>query len=611
MKKLATCATTLMLILVGWIAVSPHNVRAQDSSLKAIITRPGVGETFYSSPTAPFTAAPVTGWVSADDFNVRQLQVRLEVLQGTKLIGSLTTTPLADGTYSFDVGINSNPEDFLASPEKGCTGNCHSLLPLSLPSGAVLLRVTVTDPLGRKATAERSIIVDQSGYADVPVRVVAAGNSQKPIHGLTVVGVTRLYEWRARQYTAKTDAKGSALLHIEALAQAPTRYHFYIEPTILDGVLYRGRELQVTLSPGATTIEPVTLIAETLHGQIDGAVALDSQEFKSPLGLTVRAIEMPRGAAHIAGTVEGKFSLAELPISNYLIAVDEAEAAAHGWQAPYRLLDLSTSPIASTTLMLSSAPARTARGLVRDSQGSPLSFAWMTTVGPGKTSRVSPTTGAFALYGLSPGTRALWVTAPGYWSRPVALGWDELDITLTRQPDTRIIPWGAGTLTLPPPTIADLSGDRLSLKRGWVWGKGYGSLSINTPDLDIELHASSFALEYLPGETSWLYMAEGQAQVTVAATDEALTVGAGQMLAFGKGVTHPLAVSLDDAVVRALHIAERAPVLVEPDPAPLSRVRDELEQLGIPAEKTLFGVLLGAILAVTCVLLLMHRRRQQ
>ena len=104
---------------------------------------------------------------------------------------------------------------------------------------------------------------------------------------------------------------------------------------------------------------------------------------------------------------------------------------------------------------------------------------------------------------------------------------------------------------------------------------------------------------------------EPESNILLNSVYETLTVGAGQMLAFGKGVTHPLAVPLDDAVVRALYIAESAPVLVESDPALLSRVRDELEQLGMPAGKTLFGVLLGAMLAVTCVLLLTHRRRQQ
>ncbi len=596
---------SIVFLIAALIVISPTHVHAQESGLRVTIARPAEGETLYSSPTAPVAGAPVTGWVSADDFDVRQLQVRLEVLQGAKLIGSLATTPLADGAYSFDVAINSNPEDFLASPEKGCKGNCHSLLPLGLPSGAVLLRATVTDPLGRKTTTERSIIVDQSGYADVPVRVVAPGNSQKTIEGLTVVAATRLYEWRARRYSARTDAQGSALLHIEALAQAPTRYTFFIEPLVLDGVLYRSREpIQVTLAAGVTAVEPITLIAETLRGQIDGLVIVDNRA--SPISLAVRVIEVPRGAAHIAKTVEGKISLAELPISKYLVAIDDEEAAAHGWQAAPRALDLSTNPITSTTLMLSAVPARAARGVVRDSAGSLLPFAWVAAGGQGKTVRVSPSSGEFALHGLSDGVRTLRVSAPGYWSRPVALSADRLDIALVRQPDTRTIPWGAGTITLPPQTIANLSGNQLTLKRGWVWGKGSGSFIISTSELEITLQAGAFALEYLSGETAWLYVREGEAQVVV--DDETTALRAGQMLAFGKDVTRPSAVALDDAIVRVLHAGETSPVSIETDSAVTARLRDSIEGLGISAAQvTTFAAYLMAILAVIGALLLGRR----
>ncbi len=601
---------SIVFLIAGLIAISPNYVHAQESGLKIGIARPADGETLYCSPTSPFVSTQVAGWVTGDGSVVTQLQVRLEILQGTQLFSGATTTPRVDGTFSFDVAINPNLPASKSSGEYGCKGDCHAITSLGFPPGAVLVRVSVTDALGRKATAQRSIIVDHSGYADVPVRVVAASDSHKTLSGLNIIADTRLYEWRAREYSAKTDAQGATLLHLEALAQAPTRYIFDIEPIVLDGVLYQSREpLHVILSPGAKTIEPITLIAETLRGKIDGIVMVNGRV--SPIPLTVRAIELPRGAAHIVKATEGKFSLAELPISKYLIAVDDEDAAAYSLQASSRLLDLSQNPITSTTLVLSPAPARTVRGAVHDSDGNSLPFAWISAGGQGRAVRVSPSSGEFTLHGLPDGARSLRVTVPGYWSRPIALGADRLDITLARQPDTRVFPWGTGTITLPPQTIANLSGNYVALKRGWVWGKGSGSFIISTPELEITLQKSTFALEYLPGATAWLYVREGEAQVTLSDNDETITLGARQMLAFGKDVKRPSAVALDDTVVRALHFDEASPVLFETEPSVPARLRDELENLGISSQAATFGVFVAAIIVVMGARLLRRRRREQ
>ncbi len=589
-------ALALVLAIAGLVVVRPGVVRAQESDLKIGIVRPADGETLYGSPDGPFAHVPVAGWVAAEAVDLKQLAVRLEVFQGTKLFGSATTTPSGDGTYSFDVALNSNVQ--ISHPVTDCGGYCHTFAPLGFPSGPVLLRVTVTDPRGRTATAERSITVDQSGYADVPVQVMVADDPKQTLAGVSIVATTRLYAWRAREFSVKTDAQGRALLHIEALAQAPTRYLFSIEPIVFDGVLYSSREaLQVTLPPGATSVAPIVLMVDSRRGQITGTVSGD----RVAQSMTVRAIELPRGAAYTTKTTQSNFTLSDLPIGKYLLTIDEANAAP-------QTIDLSATPVASATLKLSTALARIARGVVRDTSGSPIPFAWIATEDRNKVGRVSPSSGEFALFGLPAETHVLWVTAPGYWSRPVALA-DELDVTLTSQPNTRTIPWGSGTLTVPPQTIADLSGNQLALKRGWVWGKGDGAFAISTPDLDIALQGGLFTLEYLPGETNWFYLREGKAQVSATDSEETIALSAGQMVAFGKGVIHPSAVTLDDAVVRAVHAGETSPVAIETDQERAARLRDAVEQLGIPfAWATVFAVLLAAGLAVLGMWLIWRRQ---
>lgn len=579
------------IVLLILLDIVPGVARAQDSNLKVTITRPGEGETLYASPTSPFASTQITGWVAADDFSVSQIQIRLEILQGTKSFGNSTATPKQDGTFSFDVAINPERPATKSSGEYGCKGDCHAITNVGLPAGPVLLRVSAVDPLGRKATAERSIISEHSGYADVPVQVLVDGDSRQVVEGLHILADTRLYVWRARQYSGSTDSKGQSLIHLEALRQMPTRYLFQIEPMVIGGVLYKSREpVQVIVPPGATQLDPVTLIAMAERGRIDGTLTPSGLE-----NLTIRAIDLSRGASYAAKTMQGKFTFAGLPLSTYLLTVDGAEAESQGVQATPQTVDLTSRPVASMTLALAAASTRTARGIVRDHLGNPLPLAWLAGGDKKVTGRVFPSTGKFSLFGLASDTNSLWVVSPGYYARPVAIGLGELDVALTPLPDTRSIPWGTGTLTLPAQSFATLSGSQLALKRGWVWGHGTGDLVITTPDLSFALQSGSFALEYLPGENSWLYVFDGQVLVTDTLNVQTV-VNAGQMLRYGKGATQPVPVAMDNAVVWALHAGEPSPSALETDPAIPARLRDVVERVGIPSTLAAAAVviLLGA-----------------
>jgi hypothetical protein len=176
---------------------------------------------------------------------------------------------------------------------------------------------------------------------------------------------------------------------------------------------------------------------------------------------------------------------------------------------------------------------------------------------------------------------SLWVIAPGYFRRSVALDSDRLDIELTREPETRDVSWGTGAITLPPETLATVTGNRLTLRRGWLWGKGTGAFAIATPDAEIELAGGKFALESLLDTTSWLYLIDGQAKVTILDDKTETTMTSGQMMAFGFGVTRPIPVALDSNVVRILHAGESSPVRIATDTSPLARAQDELARRGI------------------------------
>jgi hypothetical protein len=125
-------------------------------------------------------------------------------------------------------------------------------------------------------------------------------------------------------------------------------------------------------------------------------------------------------------------------------------------------------------------------------------------------------------------------------------------------------------------------------------------LTIRTPEVTIGLKESTiFAVERVPGEPGWLYLMGGQALATLVEGGEAVTVEAGEMLAFGEGVTRLVAVPLDAAAVRVLHTGESSPIAFEGEPALAARLRDALAQLGIDAAQALtLATYSAAILAV-------------
>jgi hypothetical protein len=594
----------LALIVFGVTNSIPVQAQTQTSGLAITIVRPGEGETMYSSPASGFVAVPITGFVSAFGLDVNQLQVRLDIYNGTKVTGSLTTTPLADGTFSFDVGINTNSVDDAKESEAGCDSRCHMQKLLNFPPGHVIFHVSVSDPLGHTTTAERSIIVDVSGYADLPVQVVGDGAAGHALAGVRVVAASRLYLWRAREFSAVTDAFGRATIHLERLSQAPTHYVLQLEPRIVDNTFVAGCvPVSLTILAGATALPPLVVVAQTQRGQIQGTIA----DFQNRSDLTVRAIPFSGSAAFTIKTIQGKFNLSNLPLDKYLVTIDDADSISQGIQAEPQTIDLASASSITMTLKLASDATRVVRGVVHDMKGTPIPFVWLANERKDKFARVAPTSGEFIMGGLSGGDRMLWVTAPGYWSQPVAVA-DRLDIALTPMPNTRSVLWGAGKITVPELTRANIAGNEISIERGWIWGSGTGAMTIHTPEINVAMQAGSFALEYVAGETNWLYVMDGQAQVTAFGADKTVMVSANQMLASGKETTNATPIALDADVVRALHSNEPSQVYGETDTAIIARVHDEIERRGISSTFVALG--LGLAVAAFLVGVGWQRRRR-
>ncbi len=570
---------------------------AQTPPLQVVILRPSEGEIYYTAPSGPRTLALISGKVSGGDFDLQQLGVELDILQDGKSIGRVSGSADASGSFSFRVFINANGDAHLGTPESNCF-SCHENARVELPAGVSTVRVTAVEPTGAKVVAERRVVLDQSANAPVTVRVNVQGERPSPpgwpsaVRGLSVTAATRIYEWRARKFQGRTDAQGRATMEIEALTQAPTRYLFDVVPAVVDGVYYQaGAPVELVLPPGATSAGTISLTVRAQLGQISGRVTLAG---KPPAGpVSVRAVALTSGRAFVGPVTAGEYSLAGLPIGAYLVAVDPEQAAALGSRSVAARLDLADRINASAALELKPLIGRTVRGSVRDAAGGPplppqrmpagrgaIPFAWVTGGSEGVVATALPTSGSFILYDLPARVWALQVSAPGYWSRQIPAR-NGLQVALTPRPDTRILPWGSGSIVLPDKTNATLSGDRIQLRRGWVWGTAGRALDIDMPDASITLQSASFAVEYLPGERSWLYVTDGEARVGSPGEPGVLVRG-GEMVAFAaRDVTTPRPVPIDAAALQTLH-ADRSPLVeYETQPGWQARVKDLLAAVGV------------------------------
>lgn len=558
-------------------------VWAQSDTPTVSIDWPNEAERLYAGPSSMLYKVPVKGRVTGFGPSAEGLSLRLDVIQGGQVINSLTSRLDSEGDYLFEVTVNpDHPLEQFEIAFGECGRQCHSPGELDLVPGPLTLQVTATAADGRRAAAERHIVVDISGQARVPVQLVLDGQPGQAVSGVPVSASTWIYLWRARFGHGESDENGLAQLTVEALSQAPTEYVIKVGPTIVDGTLYEGtKSLTVSLPPGATEHPTVTLPVTARQGSIEGQV--DDQGDDACASQPVWAVRLPDGtSSQTAVDEQGRFTFDEVPLDSYLVTLDQGALSLAGWQSQPQTIDLTEAIDGRLSLPVERLNGRTVAGSVGDGDDHFLPFAWVAVEEGEQTAMVMPEDGSFLLSGLPAGPATLLIHAPGYYSQlqSVQPDQDTLAVALEVRPEMATYPWGDGSLHVPPETLAEVGDRRVTISSGWLWGAGAGTdLTVQAGDVAITMDGGRFALEYLPGRRGWLYVLEGQADVRRRG-GPVIAAGAGQMvnLLNSEGLA---AVDCRAAVVSALRSDTQVPFSPQWPRSIGAQIRDRLARLGI------------------------------
>jgi mannose-6-phosphate isomerase-like protein (cupin superfamily) len=514
-------------------------VHAQAESLLIEITKPSEGETLYAGPETLIYCINIEGRVSGVEYPTAA-QVVLEIIQNGVVIKSTRTFPDESGLFIIPATVNPEGSEgnFNAvEVEAGCE-SCHYRASLDLPSKGMLLKVIATTSDGQEATAERQITVDLSGYATVPIQVTLKNSQETVLSGITVQGATRLYEWRARNPLAETNENGIAHMRLEALAEAPTRYLFYVVPTVIDGVLYQGVETkELTLTSGATSAKQITLQAVGSLGSLTGRFHSSQIDLAEPI--QVWAIHLPDGETlQIMSDEQGHFEFPEIPYGSYIISADARELSKRNLGFDHQMADLTHSETGSILIPLRQMKGITLTGTVVDQKNNLIPFAQITIEDLRQTQSTLPSDGTWSFFDLPTDAITLSVNAPGYFSqkRTVSSSFlekgESLELELKRRSETKRLEWGMGEVIIPPETNARLEAKRIIINQGWLWGSAEGeeSLSIVIPFGEITLTDGSFALEITPTNDSWFYLWDGTAKVWHTKDKKEIEVASNEMV---------------------------------------------------------------------------------
>ncbi len=575
----------LFSVLLLFLAACP--ARAEEHTFAVYIARPGEGEIFYTGPTSFLYRTNISGWVTGYGSSPEEVEVFLEILQDNRLLGTQVTQLQSRGTFNFYVTVNPNSPQEVFPPEQGtCAYTCHTPSKLGLPAGNMLVRVIVTLPDGRQAVDERRVAVDRAEYIEIPVHVVHAEDHRLITAGIPVEASTWLYMWRARLFSGATDPQGLAIVNVEALSRAPTRYLFQVEPVIVDGVFYQSTEaVEVILPPGTRNLPDITLTVTSQTGRISGAFSQNEAAFQK--ALSVKAVRMPDGAIfETVSAVDGTFVFPDLPIGRYFVTVDNTALLLEGRYAQTQEVDLSRD-IHTTVKLPVVTITSPQQGTVLTEEGRPLPFAWITPEISGQARSVQPTNGSFMIFEDAPRQGSWTVSAPGYYSQvfpadPGDAAAPELEIHLERQPNTQIVPWGNGEVTLPTGSEIEILEDTLHVTRGWVWGRSGDSraLTIQTGKAVISLDQAQFALEVLPNQREWLFIIEGQATLYAPNKPDTITMQAGEMINLADSLMRR-PVAYEPAVLAALRQETGSPIVPVLKPTLTDRARSLVARIGV------------------------------
>ena len=525
-------------------------VQQSSQNLAVMLSTPGNGEHLYNRQ-GPTVLIPVQGTVYSVTAPMDEIQVNLEIQSSSGNVETLSTKPKADGTFSFSVNLRPDGNQLYMgsfNTQRNCLV-CHTQAQVVLPAGTVHLVVTATAPDGSVASDERVIVNDNSAVQTLPVKLWLENG--QPATGIPVQAVARLYEWRGRTFTQASNTDGRANLEVEALSTVPTIYQVSVPPVVIDGNWYESIETaSVTLMPGEGDIPVTTLGVREITGEVTGTI-VDAHE-----PMQILAIHLPDGETLSAqSSAQGEFSFTNLPVGQYRLAAIE------NGNLNSTMVDLAQSPSASIELPSVSISGNEIGGRVTDADGDWLPFAW---VGATSTeSETDPATGFYTLSGLPEGAQNITISAPGFYSQSQSIDPSTdnvMDFRLVQQPETHIVPWGQGEIIIPAETIATEENNVISFEQGWLWGEGQlgKPITIQLGDAAITLQEGKFALEKEAGQSSWLYVFDGEANVNWGTRGPA-TVVAGEMIFLSENA--PIrAVKYDPLVVQILHAGSGKPV---------------------------------------------------
>jgi len=300
--------------------------------------------------------------------------------------------------------------------------------------------------------------------------------------------------------------------------------------------------------------------------------------------LEVWIVRSPSGFTRTVSTsTHGDFSLSDLPVGEYLVAFDPVALASLGLSIPAQRVDLAAEISAQVQFQPEPLQGDLLSGVVTAQDGAWLPFAWVAAAD--QVAQLDPDQSTYVLVDLDESDIEVVVSAPGFYSQAHPLQELPVDFSLVFNPEMEIFPWGAGSLFLPPETVASGEGLLFEFTQGWMWGQGGGEqpLVLLVDDVRIEIASGRFALERLPAQEAWFYLLEGTARVQPS-DGAGLDMSAGQMLRiFG---TDPLlAVAYQPAVVRALNPVESSPLAALWQPTLWQRIGSGIEKFGVGSAK--------------------------
>ena len=581
----------VIVVIIIFISIITTLVASgQYDGLSLILVRPSEGETYYAGPPTLLYRVPINGWVFSDDFDPPEIAVELLIYRGNTLVDTLFTKPQADGGFVFYVTVNPDGSDGqFPADNQTCGDVCHLPGDIDFLPGHVFLKISAIDPDGNRVTEERNVVVDLSGMINVPVEVTLTDDPSVPVEGVRVFAATWLYLWRSRFSHGETDPSGIAYVPIEVLNQSPTQYVFKVEPTVVDGVLYKSEEfVEVVLPPGATSASQITLRVTRHEGHLGGR--LNPSELASVASIPIWAMRISDGEVFDTVTSdEGEFSFTGMALGEYHLFVDNNTFFEHEIHYPDQRVELLADEVTHVELLFNTIQGRRVNGMVTDETGVLLPFAWVSTTNIEHSAEADPHTGSFVVENLQTDEMRLFVRAPGYYSQTTVVDMDSaslesVDFALKRHVDTTSIPWGDGEIIIPTETQYRDTGQKLIVERGWIWGWGGEThpTVIQVGNFDILISEGAFAIEYLPKDRALMYVISGQADIRVPNKLEPIRVSSNQ-LANLDIIDELKPIDIHPFVLKSYRSGSESPLPFNWEPTWGAIIRDRLSQIGMRA----------------------------